>query len=57
MTDALAAIRAEKAFVKLSPADRDRVLAALVETRSHIETERRMTATATALCASAIVMR
>ena len=34
---ALAAIRAEKAFVKLSPAYRDQVLAALTETRSHIE--------------------
>ncbi|HZZ22196.1 MAG TPA: hypothetical protein VFE60_06295, partial [Roseiarcus sp.] len=39
MTDALAAIRAEKAFVKLPPADRDRVLAALSETRRHIEAE------------------
>lgn len=39
--DALAAIRAEKAFLKLSPADGERVLAALSETRSHIETVRR----------------
>ena len=40
MTDALAAIRAEKAFLKLLPADGERVLAALSETARHIETER-----------------
>ena len=37
MTDALAAIRAEKAFLKLSLANRDRMLAALFETQRHIE--------------------
>lgn len=39
MTDALAAIRAEKAFVKLPAADRKRVLAALLETQRHIKAE------------------
>lgn len=37
MTDPLAAICKEKAFLKLSPAARDRVLAALAETQRHIE--------------------
>jgi glutathione S-transferase len=37
VTDALAAIRKEKAFLKLSPAARDRVLHALFETQRHIE--------------------
>jgi hypothetical protein len=40
VTDALVAIRAEKAFAKLPPADRKRVLAALFGTRCHIEAER-----------------
>lgn len=40
MTDELAAIRAEKAFVKLSPAERDQVLAALFETQRQIALEK-----------------
>jgi hypothetical protein len=39
--DELAAIRAEKAFAKLPPADRKRVLAGLFETTRSIEFERR----------------
>jgi hypothetical protein len=38
--DALAVIRGEKAFAKLSPADRGRLLAALSETQRHIDAER-----------------
>jgi hypothetical protein len=40
LDDALAAIRAEKALAKLSPADRDRVLAGLFETKRKIENMR-----------------
>jgi hypothetical protein len=40
VTNALAAIRAEKAFAKLPPADRKRVLAALSETQRHIVLDR-----------------
>jgi hypothetical protein len=39
--DLLAAISGEKAFLKLSPADRDRVLGALSETARKVELERR----------------
>jgi hypothetical protein len=39
VTEALAAIRAEKAFAKLAPADRKRVLAALSETQRHVKAE------------------
>ena len=41
MTDALVAIRAEKAFAKLPATARTRVLAGLLETQRHIENERR----------------
>jgi hypothetical protein len=41
VTDALAAIRKEKAFLKLSLANRDRVLAALFETQRNIESMKR----------------
>jgi hypothetical protein len=41
VTDALVAIRAEKAFAKLPATARTRVLAGLLETQRHIENERR----------------
>jgi hypothetical protein len=40
VTDPLAAIRAEKTFAKLAPADRDRVLAAMFEAQRKIQIER-----------------
>jgi hypothetical protein len=39
VTDALAAIRAEKAFLKLALADRERLLAVLFEAQRHIKLE------------------
>jgi hypothetical protein len=41
VTDALAAIRAEKAFLKLSAADRERLLASLSEARRSADNEQR----------------